>query len=594
MDSLLRIGLTNALFATVLALAVALASRWCRRPALVHSLWLLVLLKLLVPPFVSAPIQWQHVDRVLSVAGFASSAPAEPRHAPPSTNPAPEVAAAVPESSSVWPGLKSSEARVEQQETPELGVPTPALATLKPPASLSVSWQTLVVALWVAGSVTWFTWIGVRFWHVRRLLSYACPAPIEVQDRGQQLSRIMGMTRCPSVAFLSGQVSPMLWALLGRPRLLMPAMLWDGLTPEQRDALLVHELAHLRRGDHWVRRLELLVAGLFWWHPVVWWAQRRLQQAEEECCDAWVVATLPAASEVYAEALIATAAFLSRTNSAVPVGASGIGTVHLLKRRLVMILNGTTPKTMSRWGVLTMLSVAGLLLPLGATFAQRDEPATETRAESTEQPAEQPRRSKEDIRKARAAVEKLETELRKAMDRLQEIQGDLQQAHARLAKMEGRAGQVGFTGRAPVGTIQAMPGSAPMMVPPQGFGVQGSGGVIVGQEPRLQPGQGMMTGPVGGGGPGAGGIGGGVVRSGPGVGGGGFGGGMGGGGSTVGQPMHAAGGIVRGQLGYPGMDMGTQERRLRDLEKKLDRLMEQMESLRKQRTRSSEDDPRER
>src|SRR5581483_5847036 len=155
---------------------------------------------------------------------------------------------------------------------------------------------------------------------------HARPAPTSVQERGQQLARNMGMARCPGIWLLSCQVSPMLWALLGRPRLLMPANLWDRLPSEQRDTLLVHELAHLRRGDHWVRRLELLVIGLFWWHPVVWWAQRRLQQAEEECCDAWVVATLPSASDAYAEALVATVAFLCRARSVVPVGASGMGT----------------------------------------------------------------------------------------------------------------------------------------------------------------------------------------------------------------------------------------------------------------------------
>src|SRR5258708_3127674 len=65
------------------------------------------------------------------------------------------------------------------------------------------------------------------------------------------------------------------------PRLLLPAELWRGLNETQRDTLLLHELAHLRRRDHLVRWLELLVVGLYWWHPAAWWAIASLRQAEE-------------------------------------------------------------------------------------------------------------------------------------------------------------------------------------------------------------------------------------------------------------------------------------------------------------------------
>jgi len=78
------------------------------------------------------------------------------------------------------------------------------------------------------------------------------------------------------------------------PRILLPRDLWAELSEEQRDTLLLHELAHLRRRDHWVRRLELVVLGLYWWLPVAWWACRCLHEAEEECCDAWVIEQFPA------------------------------------------------------------------------------------------------------------------------------------------------------------------------------------------------------------------------------------------------------------------------------------------------------------
>ena len=67
--------------------------------------------------------------------------------------------------------------------------------------------------------------------------------------------------------------------------------------------------------------------GLYWWHPVVWYARRELREAEEQCCDAWVVATLPGAGRAYASALLDTLDFLSAAPPAVPLLASGLGQV---------------------------------------------------------------------------------------------------------------------------------------------------------------------------------------------------------------------------------------------------------------------------
>ena len=80
----------------------------------------------------------------------------------------------------------------------------------------------------------------------------------------------------------------MVWVpLAGPPHLVLPEELWGLLDATQQDAILAHELAHLKRRDHWVRRLEALACGLYWWDPVAWWARREVERAEERCCDAW-------------------------------------------------------------------------------------------------------------------------------------------------------------------------------------------------------------------------------------------------------------------------------------------------------------------
>jgi beta-lactamase regulating signal transducer with metallopeptidase domain len=346
-DALLDLGLRNALGATVLAVLVAGLGRVCRRPALRHSLWLLVLLRLLVPPVL--PL------RLLP-------APAQsPPHADASVVPEGPAAVAAEDAAEPVP----AEAPVAEPDAPDVTVlPETASSRALP------SWKPVVLTLWVAGSILWCALAGLRLARFRRLLRYAEPAPAPLQDRAGRLAARLGLARCPGVWLVPAPVSPMLWALGTAPRLLLPMALWERLGPEQQDTLLLHELAHLRRRDHWVRRLELLVLGLYWWHPVVWWARRELREAEEACCDAWVVWALPAAARAYATALLETVTFLSQSRPALPAAASGAGHVQLLKRRLTMILCGAPSRTLTWGGLLVVLAAAALLLPLWPTWAE--------------------------------------------------------------------------------------------------------------------------------------------------------------------------------------------------------------------------------
>jgi RND family efflux transporter MFP subunit len=143
----------------------------------------------------------------------------------------------------------------------------------------------------------------------------------------------------------------------------------------ERDAVLAHELAHLKRRDHWVRRLEALVLGIYWWDPVAWWARREVERAEEESCDAWVAWALPGSAPSYAEALVKTADFLSGPRPPWPAGASGVGRIPVLKRRLSMILRGPKSGPMSRPASRALVVLAAMALPLLPTWAAVPPPA---------------------------------------------------------------------------------------------------------------------------------------------------------------------------------------------------------------------------
>ena len=81
---------------------------------------------------------------------------------------------------------------------------------------------------------------------------------------------------------------------------------------EQSSALiLAHELAHLRRRDHLVRVVELIVSTIYWWNPLVGFLRRQIHESEELCCDAWVRSAFPDCAKSYAKILLKTAESLS-------------------------------------------------------------------------------------------------------------------------------------------------------------------------------------------------------------------------------------------------------------------------------------------
>src|SRR5262249_41375110 len=134
--------------------------------------------------------------------------------------------------------------------------------------------------------------------------------------------------------------------------------------------VVAQEVAHVRRRDHWVRVLELLVLGLYWWFPLAWWARRELHEAEEECCDAWVVWALPASPRAYATALVETLDFLSGARPALPPAASGVGPLHVMRRRLTRTMRGSASRPLTGAGLLALGGLGVVLLPLVPSWAQ--------------------------------------------------------------------------------------------------------------------------------------------------------------------------------------------------------------------------------
>lgn len=419
-ETLLHIGLSNTLLATGLAVLAAVIAALTRRPALAHGLWLLVLLKLLTPSFVHIPI-------------LPST------HATPPNEPAMENTIVLTFESFNGASEKGSEERFSDAP---LNEPPQSELQVEPEMAEenSPGWPTVLGAVWLIGSAGWFFLAARRVWRFRRLLRHAQAVSAELQAEIERLAHQLGLRRCPEIRFIPGAVSPMLWSLGGRPLLLLPAELWQRLTEEQRQTLAAHELAHLARRDHWVRALEFLSTGLFWWNPVLWWARHGLREAEERCCDAWVVWVLPAAARAYATALVETVDFLSEARSPLPAAASGIGHVRILKRRLTMILQGKTPRALSATGFLMLAALAALLLPMLPTWAQ--EPTETPKKEGEKSGVENSRPAMPDIAAQGLGGILLQLQRQKAAgEGTKEIDQIIAELKKKLTELEARRAQ---------------------------------------------------------------------------------------------------------------------------------------------------------
>lgn len=379
METLLHIALSNALAATVLALVAAAASLALRRPPLTRALWLLVLIKLLTPPLWHVNLGRLHVDRIAPHAS-APKAVERPVHPP-----AAALAEAPPREIA---GPIELPRGVIVVEPPVLGAASPKIDAadsapqLRPAAAVASSaavarnpwylrnWPAAAAIVWALGAAVQLALVSVSIARLRKLARRAETADSQTRARAAALARSLGLRRCPRALFVGGPVSPMLCAIGLSPRLLLPAELWGRLDDRQRDTVLMHELAHLRRRDHWVRILEVFVAAAYWWHPVVWWARRALREATEQCCDAWVLAALPRSAPSYATALIEAIDFISTARPGLPALASGMGQFTDLRRRLVMIKRGTAAKALSWPAFAAVCTLGGLLLPLSPGFAQ--------------------------------------------------------------------------------------------------------------------------------------------------------------------------------------------------------------------------------
>jgi len=347
------------------------------------------LLKLLTPPLVAWPWalpRWPEVARA-PVASHLADAPgsqvdARQGHASVTDALSPELIVEIgpPAPPAHERGAELPQVEIRQPVAPEVAAsaPTSVLPPVAPMARLAGP----ATFVWLVGGIVVLWRQAVRVEKLGRILRLADAGPTRLEDCVRAAAAQLGV-RPPLVVVVPGLASPAVWGLRP-PRLLWPLGLEESLSPAGLKAVLAHELAHLRRRDHWVGWLLLAGGCVWWWHPLFYLLRRRLGREAERACDALAIESAPEARRPYAEALLEVVQRMARPAVAAPaLGAASDR--NDVERRIVMILKETTPaRSPRRW-----LLAAGLLaaLALPAWTLGRPQERGDDKREETPRPA---------------------------------------------------------------------------------------------------------------------------------------------------------------------------------------------------------------
>ncbi len=168
-----------------------------------------------------------------------------------------------------------------------------SIAFIIPPAAHAISaspgeWLALVrqwiLPLWAFGVALFSIRLGLAWRHVTLLRRTSEAAGGAVWEAASTLARHMSVARPVRVLVSKLADAPSVVGWL-RPAILIPAAALAGLDAAQLQAILAHELAHIRRHDYLVNMLQTVVETLLFYHPAVWWVSSRMRHERELCCD---------------------------------------------------------------------------------------------------------------------------------------------------------------------------------------------------------------------------------------------------------------------------------------------------------------------
>jgi beta-lactamase regulating signal transducer with metallopeptidase domain len=247
-----------------LALLVVIVAGVCylargASPRLRHALWLLVVVKVFLPPGLGTPLSLGYwaARPLLETTGIRAI--------------------------DVDNGLLLDRAETQGHSAVATSAGQSPTAHGAPPLSV------LLMAVWLSGGLLFWAMIASRYTMVRHIIGSARlleAGPVRVVL--EQIARELKLHRVPDLLVTETLTVPFLFGV-ARPRIVLPEALLAGMSDVERRTVLTHELVHWKRRDTWIGWLQVVAQSLFWFHPFLWWAGRQLRHERECACDETVL-----------------------------------------------------------------------------------------------------------------------------------------------------------------------------------------------------------------------------------------------------------------------------------------------------------------
>lgn len=236
---------------------------------------------------------------------------------------------------------------------PVIAQATPQKLTVLP--NLSHLLPAILAGVWLCGFVVLvFVWC-VRWQRISVAIREAVPltAGREVEAL-RQLERRGGIGKAIPILVSRASLEPGVFGI-ARPALIWPKGISERLDDPQLEAVLAHEVWHVRHRDNLAAAVHMLVEAIFWFYPLVWWLGARLVEERERACDQEVL-RLGSARQVYAESILKTCEFCLESPLSCVSGITGAD----LKKRMVLIMTERVAEKLG-FNRKLLLGAAGLM-----------------------------------------------------------------------------------------------------------------------------------------------------------------------------------------------------------------------------------------
>ena len=266
-------------------------------------------------------------------------------------------------------------------------------------STLLASITPYATGLYILGVFLMLLRLAFGLWGGRRLRRACTPVTDDAICRLlHNHARRMGLRLVPLLGSCQRVSVPLVVGVL-RPMILLPACLASGLTLQELEMVLIHELAHIRRFDPAVNVLQRLVEAMLFFHPAVWWLSRRVSVERENACDDLVLQNHSGRAE-YVGALLRTAELCATTYESDALDGTALAATgsnaSQLKHRVLRLLGHNRQTTVRLSGVgvaMSMLLILAILvapLALRGTVWATEEPEAAQAAEDSPEAAETP------------------------------------------------------------------------------------------------------------------------------------------------------------------------------------------------------------